>query len=71
MGTCYSSNTVRKSNRKPTSCFGSICNDSQGLQTQNKILLERLNVPKIESSYNIYHKKDKLNKEVNDLIGKI
>lgn len=70
MGTCYSSNTVRKSNKKSSSCFGSICNDSQGLQTQNKIPPERVNVPKIESSYNIYHKKDKLNKEVNDLIEK-
>jgi hypothetical protein len=71
MGTCYSTNTVRKSNnRKPSSCFGSLCNDSQSLTNQSRIQPEPENFPKIKSIYNIYEKNDKLNNNINELIAK-
>jgi hypothetical protein len=71
MGTCYSTNTVRKSNsRKPSSCFGSLCNDSQSLTNQSRTQPEPENFPKIKSIYNIYEKNDKLNNNINELIAK-
>ena len=78
MGACYSSNTTktRKVNnnkpRKSASCLGSFCNDSEPVQPQNKYQLGNLpmNIQKIKSSFNISHNKDKLNKDLNELIEK-
>ena len=79
MGTCYSSNTTkaRKVNnnnkpRKTSSCLGTFCNDSEPVQTQNKYQLGNLpiNIQQINSSYNIFHNDDKLNKYLNELIEK-
>ena len=78
MGTCYSSNTtkVRRANtnkqKNTTSCFGSLCNDSESLQSQNKSQNENIinNIQHINSSFCICHKNDELNKDLNQLIEK-
>ena len=78
MGTCYSSNTtkVRRANtnkqRNSTSCFGSLCNESESVQFQNKSQNENItnNIQHINSSFCIYQKDDKLNKDLNQLIEK-
>ena len=78
MGTCYSSNTtkVRRANtnkqKNSTSCFGSLCNDSESLQSQNKSQNENIinNIQHINSSFCICHKNDELNKDLNQLIEK-
>lgn len=78
MGTCYSSNEtkIRRVNnnksRKSTSCFGSLCNDSISVESVNKNKLENedINVPKIKTTYKIYHKDDKLNNDLNEIIKK-
>ena len=78
MGTCYSSNTtkVRRANtnkqKNSTSCFGSLCNESESVQSQNKSQNENIinNIQHINSSFYISHKDDELNKSLNQLIEK-
>ena len=79
MGTCYSNNDtkIRKVNsnkpKRTTSCLGSLCNDSANVEeSQNKFQSQMVpnNIPKIKSTYNIYHKTDKLNNDLNELIEK-
>ena len=78
MGTCYSSNTtkVRRANtnkqKSSTSCLGSLCNESESVQFQNKSQNENItnNIQHINSSFCIYQKDDKLNKDLNQLIEK-
>ena len=78
MGTCYSSNTtkVRRANtnkqKSSSSCLGSLCNESESVQFQNKSQNENItnNIQHINSSFCIYQKDDKLNKDLNQLIEK-
>ena len=78
MGTCCSRNEakIRKINtyksRKSTSCLGSLCNDSYAVQIQDKNQFgnESANIPEFKSTYTIYHKNDKLNNNLNEIIGK-
>ena len=77
MGTCYSNTEekrIRKSNtnksRKSNGCLGSFCNDSEGLEAQNRQQAENRPIINIKSSFKIYHKADKLNNELDEVIKK-
>jgi len=73
MGTCYSSNDgvkARKSKPRTTSCLSSLCNDSQISNTKIKTQPSIVTNPNIKSSYSISFKDDKLNNDLNELIGK-
>ena len=77
MGTCYSNTEekrIRKSNtnksRKSNGCLGSFCNDSEGLEAQNRQQAENRPIINIKSSFKIYHKEDKLNNELDEVIKK-
>ena len=72
MGTCYSTNTIKKtSSRRSGSCFPFESDDSKSQKTQHiPIHPPPDNNPKIKSIYNIYQKEDKLNSDINNIILK-
>ena len=78
MGSCINGNgntyiAKRKpsnKNSKTVGCFSSLCKGQDNIDKDNKISSEIVTNPKIKSSFNFYHKNDKLNIELNSLINK-
>jgi hypothetical protein len=78
MGSCISGNgaayiTKRKpnnKNKKTVGCFTSLCKGEDDIDIDNKISSEIVPIPQIKSSFNFYHKDDKLNTQLNSLIEK-
>ena len=74
MGICSSSNEgikERKQKGRQASCLSTLCNDSQiSNTTKSNCQPPRQPIPNIKSCYNIYFKDDKLNSNLNELIGK-
>ena len=79
MGSCISGNgTTYIAKKKPTNnkkrksvgCFTSLCKGEDDIDIENKISSEIVPIPKIKSSFNFFHKNDKLNTDLNIIIDK-
>ena len=79
MGSCISGNgTTYIAKKKPNNsrkkksvgCFTSLCKGEDDIDIENKISSEIVPIPQIKSSFNFFHKNDKLNTDLNNIIDK-